>query len=202
MSTPFIHVQEINLPRFDAQRQREGRGIVLGGRENRPVTASVGTFLVSQTSRGGQIVLNMKTNLILAAVFALALLFCGGCASTANPPKHDLAKLQGTWIGHEVDGPPGECRMTISGDSLKAQAAGQDESYAAKLILAPGASPKQADLLIADCSAPQYIHKTAKMIYKIEGKTLTIAGHEPGDETAPTGFERDGQSRVFVFTRQ
>jgi uncharacterized protein (TIGR03067 family) len=144
----------------------------------------------------------MKTNLTLAAVFALALLFCGGCASTANPPKSDLSTLQGTWIGHEVDGPPGECRMTISGDSLKAQAAGQDESYAAKLILAPGTSPKQADLLIEDCSAPQYIHKTAKMIYKIEGKTLTIAGHEPGDETVPTGFERDGRSRVFVFARQ
>jgi len=111
----------------------------------------------------------MKTNLIMAAVPTLALLFCGRCASTANPPKSDLSTLQGTWIGHEVDGPPGECRMTISGDSLKAQAAGQDESYAAKLIPAPGTSPKQADLLVEACSAPQYIHKTAKMIYKIEG---------------------------------
>jgi uncharacterized protein (TIGR03067 family) len=92
--------------------------------------------------------------------------------------------------------------MTISGDSLKAQAPGHDGSYAAKLIPTAGTSPKQAYLLIEDCPVPQYIHKTAKMIYKIEGKTLTIAGHEPGDETVPTGFDRDGRSRVFVFTRQ
>jgi uncharacterized protein (TIGR03067 family) len=92
--------------------------------------------------------------------------------------------------------------MTISGDSLKAKAAGQDEWYTATLIAAPGTSPKQADLLIEDCPAPQYIQKRAKMIYKIEGKTLTIAGHEPGDETVPTGFQRDGRSRVFVFQKQ
>lgn len=144
----------------------------------------------------------VKTSLTLAAVFALVLLFCGGCASTAHPPKSDLSTLQGTWIGHEVDGPPGECRMTISGDSLRAQAGGQDEWYTAKLILNPSTSPKQADLLIEDCPVPQYIQRRAKMIYKIEGKTLTFAGHEPGDETVPTGFERDGRSRVFVFSRQ
>jgi uncharacterized protein (TIGR03067 family) len=85
---------------------------------------------------------------------------------------------------------------------LKAQVTGQDETYAAKLILAPGTNPKQADLLIEDCPTPQYIQKRAKMTYRIEGKTLTLVGHEPGDETVPTGFERDGRSRVFVFTRQ
>jgi uncharacterized protein (TIGR03067 family) len=146
-------------------------------------------------------VLNMKTNLILTAVFALALLFCGGCASTANPPKTDLSTLQGTWIGHEVDGPPGECRMTISGDSLKFQGARQEESYAGKLTLTPSTSPKRADVLIQDCPVPQYIQKTGKVIYKIEGKTLTLAGNEPGNEAAPTKFETN-PARVFVFTKQ
>jgi len=148
-------------------------------------------------------VLNMKTNLnlnlTLAAVFALALFSCGGCASTT---KHDLSTLQGTWIGHEVDGPPGECRMTISGESVKFKGVRQEEWYAARLTLTPSTSPKQADCLVEDCGAPQYIHKMAKVIYKTEGKTLTLAGNEPGNEAVPTGFEPNVGARVFVFTRQ
>ena len=92
--------------------------------------------------------------------------------------------------------------MTISGDSLKFHGARQEEWYAAKLTLTPSTSPKRADCLIEDCGAPQYIHKMAKAIYKMEGKTLTLAGNEPGDEAAPTGFETKNRSRVFVFTRQ
>ncbi len=112
--------------------------------------------------------------------------------------------LQGTWIGHEVDGPPGECRMTISGDSLKFQGARQEEWYDAKLIVLPNTSPKQADVMIQNCSAPQYNGKTAKAIYKLERKALTIAATEPGDGSLPAGFERKAASRarVFLFEKQ
>ncbi len=92
--------------------------------------------------------------------------------------------------------------MTITGDSLKFQGARQDEWYAAKLKLIPNTNPKQADVLIEDCSVPKYKQKTAKAIYRIEGKTLTIAANEPGDEAMPAGFERSNRSRVFVFNRQ
>jgi uncharacterized protein (TIGR03067 family) len=138
----------------------------------------------------------MKTNLAVAA-FVVVLVLCGGCASTSS---HGLSRLQGTWIGHEIDGRSGECRMTISGDSLKFQGA-QQEWYDAKLALIPRTSPNQADVLVKDCPAPQYIQKTAKAVYKLEGKTLTIAAHEPGDETLPTGFEKDNRTRIFVFSR-
>jgi uncharacterized protein (TIGR03067 family) len=143
----------------------------------------------------------MKTNLSSAVIPMLALSFLCGCAS---PPKRDLSNLQGTWGGQEVGGPPGECRMTIAGDALKFQGARSEEWYAAKLIMKPSADPKQADILIEDCPAPKYIQKMAKAIYRVDGKTLTIAANEPGDESLPSGFERNATSRarVFVFSRQ
>ncbi len=139
----------------------------------------------------------MKTILALA-VTSMGILFVTGCASTS---KHDPASLQGSWVGHEIEGSPGECRMTITGDTLKFQGARQEEWYAAKLTLFPTTTPKQADVLIQDCSAPQYVNKTAKAIYRIEGKTMTIAANEPGDDARPMGFERTNRSRVFVFER-
>ena len=86
--------------------------------------------------------------------------------------------------------------MTIAGDALKFQGARSEEWYAAKLIMKPGTNPKQADILIENCSAPQYIKKMAKAIYKVDGKTLTIAANEPGDQSLPTGFERNATSRA------
>jgi len=134
-------------------------------------------------------------------MLTLALSFLCGCAS---PGKRDLSRLQGNWAGQEVGGPTGECRMTIAGDSLKFQGARPEEWYAAKLILKESTNPRQADILIENCPAPQYVGKTAKGIYKLEGKTLTVPACEPGDESLPDGFERNGTSRarVFVFNRQ
>ncbi len=91
--------------------------------------------------------------------------------------------------------------MTITGDTLKFQGARQEEWYAAKLTLFPTTTPKQADVLIQDCSAPRYVNKTAKAIYRIEGKTMTIAANDPGNDARPMGFERINQSRVFGFER-
>lgn len=126
--------------------------------------------------------------------------FLCGCAS---PGKRELSRFQGTWVGHEISGPTGDCRMTVVGDSLKFQGAQPQEWYAAKFIPNPNAAPNEADVLIQDCPAPQYIGKTAKGIYRLEGKTLTIAANEPGDDSRPTGFDRNATSRarVFVFTR-
>ncbi len=94
--------------------------------------------------------------------------------------------------------------MTIEGNSLRFQGARPEEWYAAKFFLKPEAKPKEADVVIENCPAPQYNGKTAKGIYKFEGKTLTIAANEPGDNSRPTGFDRNraSQARVFVFTRE
>ena len=72
------------------------------------------------------------------------------------------------------------------------------------MTLNPKAQPKQAMILIGECAFPKYVNQTAKAIYKLEGKSLTIAHNGPGNEAVPTAFERDlaAQTRAFAFTRQ
>jgi uncharacterized protein (TIGR03067 family) len=143
----------------------------------------------------------MKTNHVLSIFVALAISSLCACVSTS---KHALSALQGAWVGQEVAGPPGNCRMSISGDSLKFQGARPEEWYTARLTIHRETAPKQADILIEDCSFQKYAGKIAKGIYKLEDKTLTIAACEPGDESVPTGFERGvgSRARVFVFKKQ
>jgi uncharacterized protein (TIGR03067 family) len=143
----------------------------------------------------------MKQYVTMAAVLALASLMWSGCATA---PKHGMSALQGTWVGKELGGQMGECRMTVSGDSVKVQSTQGNEWYAGKLALIEGTSPKQAVLLVEGCNDPQYVNKTSRVIYKLEGDTLTLAGCEPGFDTVPTAFESSeaGRSRGFVFTRQ
>ena len=148
-----------------------------------------------------------KTSLITAAVIILA----AGTTTIAVKASHEAqaadktdAALQGTWLGTETGGPAGECRMTVTGDTLKFQGARPQEWYEGKLTLAQNTTPKQVVILITDCPVPQYKNTTANTIYKIEGQTLTIAGNEPGNAAWPTGFERSAtnQVRVFVFHKQ
>jgi len=150
-----------------------------------------------------------KTAVIITSAIVLA-----GCGSTiavrdalgsqAAASAESEPALQGTWIGQEVGGPQGECRLTVSGNSIKFQGARAEEWYEATITLKPKASPKRATALIERCPAPQYVHKTTNFLYKIEGKTLTLAGNEPGSEKEPTAFERnpDNPVRTFVFNKQ
>jgi uncharacterized protein (TIGR03067 family) len=126
-----------------------------------------------------------------------------GSSQAATSAESEPA-LQGTWVGQEVGRPQGECRLIVSGNSIKFQGARAEEWYEATITLRPKANPKRAAVLIERCSAPQYVNKTANFIYKIEGKTLTLAGSEPGSEMEPTGFEPnpDNPVRTFVLSRQ
>ena len=137
---------------------------------------------------------------LAAAVLAAVLLYCG-CAST---PKNEQAQLQGNWVGEEIGGEPGPCRMTLEGDTIKFQGAQRQDWYVGTLTIDPKAHPNQALLLIADCGVRQYVNKTARAIYKLDGKTLTLASHEPGNDSMPTAFGHDAasQTRAFVFTRR
>ena len=148
-----------------------------------------------------------KSSVITAAIIILA----AGTTTIAVKTSHGAqavdkpeTALQGTWLGHETGGPPGQCSMTITGDTMKFQGAIPQEWYEAKLTLTPNTSPKQATILITDCGFPQYKNKTSNAIYKIEGKTLTIAVNEPGDVAVPTGFERSAvsQTRLMVLSKQ
>jgi uncharacterized protein (TIGR03067 family) len=148
-----------------------------------------------------------KTSVITAAIIILA----AGITTIAVNTSHGAqaadkpeTALQGTWLGRETGAPPGQCSMTITGDAMKFQGAIPQEWYEAKLTLTPNTTPKQATILITECGFPQYKNKTTNAIYKIEGKTLTIAINEPGNAAVPTGFERSAvsQTRVMVFSKQ
>ena len=143
----------------------------------------------------------MKITCALAILVVLSGLLCGGCggSSKANPKE-----LEGTWIGQELEGVKGECRMTVSGNRMKYQGAPTSEWYSATLILYQSTSPKQAVVHIEECGFPQYVNKDARAIYKLESNTLTIAVNEPGVDVTPTGFQRSttNRSRVFVFNKQ
>ena len=143
----------------------------------------------------------MSKNFMWAAVVVVGILVSCGCAST---PKRDLSRMQGTWVGKEIGGEKGECRTTIEGDTIKFQGAQPQEWYVGTLTLNPKLKPKQAMLLIQTCAFPKYVNQTAKAIYRLEGKSLTIAHNGPGNEAVPTAFKRDlaAQTRAFAFTRQ
>lgn len=150
-----------------------------------------------------------KTAVIITCAIVLA---CGGTTIAVRAALGSQAAagaqiepaLQGTWVGQEIRRSQEECRLTVSGNSIKFQRARDEEWYEATITLRPKAKQKRAAVLIERCSAPQYVNKTANFIYKIEGKTLTLAGSEPGSEKEPTAFEpnRDNPVRTFVLNKQ
>jgi len=151
----------------------------------------------------------MKTAVIITSAIVLAsggttIALRAALGSQAAASAESEPALQGTWVGQEFGRPQGECRLIVSGNSIKFQGARAEEWYEATITLRPKANPKRAAVLIERCSAPQYVNKTANFIYKIEGKTLTLAGSEPGSEKEPTAFEPnpDNPVRTFVFNKQ
>jgi hypothetical protein len=112
----------------------------------------------------------MKTAVIITSAIVLA--GCGitiavraALGSQAAASAESEPALQGTWVGQEVGGPQGECRLTVSGNSIKFQGARAEEWYEATITLKPKASPKRAAALIERSPAPQYVNKTTNCIY-------------------------------------
>ena len=150
-----------------------------------------------------------KTAVIITSAIVLAgggntIAVRAAWGSQATASAESEPALQGTWVGQEVGRPQGEYRLTVSGNSIRFQGARAEEWYEATITLKPKTSPKRVAALIERCPAPQYVNKTTNFIYKIEGKTLTLAGNEPGSEKEPTAFERnpDNPVRTFVFKKQ
>ena len=153
--------------------------------------------------------MKIKTAVIITIVVivggggtAIAVKAAHGSTTTASAGSD--AALQGTWVGQETGRRQGEIHLTVSGNSMKFQGASAEEWYEATLTLKTDANPKQAVARVEKCPFQQYVGKTANFIYKIEGKTLTLAGTEPGSDDSPTGFEPspDNRVRVFVLSKQ
>jgi uncharacterized protein (TIGR03067 family) len=142
------------------------------------------------------------------AVLALSVLEPHGTvrAQTPSPlaaaPANELAPLQGAWQGVEVGG-EGEvqCRLKIEGSKVRFERADKKEWYVGTITLPAGKNPKQLMANIAECSHPEVVGKVAMAIYKLEGGTLTLAGHPPGDPEAPRSFEGDDTTRTFVLKK-
>jgi len=121
-----------------------------------------------------------------------------------TPPDQNrttqAGELEGTWVGHELDGPEGNWTFKITADKVSVTGVGQ-EWYKGALTVDESASPKQADFRIEQCFAPDGVGLTSLSIYKIEGNTFTLAANEPGAETRPTEFVREPNARVFVLTK-
>jgi RNA polymerase sigma factor (sigma-70 family) len=102
--------------------------------------------------------------------------------------KPDLTALQGTWVGQET-GIPGQATIVINGLTLEFRGADSMEWYKGTFSLLKNTNPRQVAIVIADCPDPEYVGKTARAIFKLEGDTFTVAGNEPGNPSLPASFD-------------
>jgi RNA polymerase sigma factor (sigma-70 family) len=112
----------------------------------------------------------------------------------------DMTTLQGTWVGQEI-GAPGQATIVVNGSVLEFRGADRIEWYKATFSLQKNTTPKQALITIADCPRPDYVGKSTRVIYKLEGDTFTVAGNEPGDPSLPESFDAS-TARKFVLKKQ
>ncbi len=113
----------------------------------------------------------------------------------------DMAILQGTWSGQEIGAGPGLATVVINGSTLEFRGVTAPEWYKATFSLRGDTTPKQALITIADSPDPQYIGKTAQVIYQLKGGTFTVAGNEPGDPSLPASLDAP-TARRFVLKKQ
>jgi uncharacterized protein (TIGR03067 family) len=139
----------------------------------------------------------MKNTIMI--VLCAAAIFASGC-STLH--KSDSANLQGTWSGREIGATPETPRQLVfSGKQFDYRGASPDDWGKGTFTLREDTQPKQFLVTLTECGPAQYIRKTCCMIYKIEDGVLIVAANEPGNPSAPLGFEARG-SRHMVFKKE
>jgi len=128
----------------------------------------------------------------------LSLLLMSGCATLE--PAEKVTELEGTWIGSPVDSPEANCLLVFSKNRAIVGLPGGWLRGTFQLNTA--ASPKQIDMIIEQCYPKDYVGKTDRGIYKLDGNTLTMAGPEPGTATRPTSFQEEQGVMIVVLTKQ
>jgi hypothetical protein len=119
----------------------------------------------------------------------------------SKPHKSETSVLEGTWRGHEIGGrTAGTCSLILRGSNLEFHGADTNEWYKARFA-AYDTTPKQLVVVITDCPFAQYIGRTGYAIYKLQDGKFTLTGNEPGELTAPSGFDAPG-ARKLVFEPQ
>ncbi len=117
----------------------------------------------------------------------------------------DLPSLQGVWVGEggrQGGGPSGQWRLAVTNDTVRVEGPGSGQWYAGTFTLRSNTLPTQGELVITDCPARDYVGKTSKAIFKLEGKTLTFAAREPGDPVMPASFEPNQTGTLVVILKK
>lgn len=133
----------------------------------------------------------MRKSALWLAV-GLSLGFAPAPLPRPESKKHDLKKLQGTWVrvlctqgGQQVPIPPTPpgfplaLQVVISGDCMTYLHAGSVQSEWAITLMSPGKGPKVFDVKGVRATAGQY-----RGVYRLEGDTLTLCSH-------PSSAEKD-----------
>jgi len=151
----------------------------------------------------GSLKLMAWTKAKTTVAFAVGILLTAGTTAlllTQISRKPDMNALQGTWAGQET-GVPGVATIVVNGSTLEFRGADPAEWYKATFFLERNGTPKQAVITIADSPEPQYVGKTTRVIYKLQGDTFTVAGNEPGDPSPPANFDAP-TARKFVLKKK
>ena len=132
-------------------------------------------------------------------LFVVAVVL-GGCGYGGGGGT--LTELEGSWLGYEVDGYPGDWSFIITGTHLDATGAATGEWYNGTMTLNTTTDPKHMDVTIEECDYQEFIGKQSLGIYTLEGDILTMASNGPGDTTRASSFVPGQGARVFIFTKQ
>ena len=121
-------------------------------------------------------------------------------ADSTKLQKSDTTVLQGTWGGQEIGvDAKGASSLVVQGSKFEFHSADGNEWYKATFS-AYDTAPKQLVIVITDCPFADYVGRTAYAIYQFQDGVLTMTGNEPGNLTAPAGFDAPG-ARKMVFKR-
>ena len=119
-------------------------------------------------------------------------------SDSTKPVKSETSALRGAWRGREIGGrSAGTVSLLLQESTLEFHGADTNEWYKATFSLYD-TSPKQLVAVITDCPAPDYIGKTTYAIYQVQDGSLTLTGNEPGNPSAPAGFDAPGSRKLVL----
>jgi len=110
------------------------------------------------------------------------------------------AELSGTWTGTDDTGEPYTFFFTSTNWSLTNDIG--DNWHEGTYTFNDNSKPKQIDLFFTNSAENQFIEKTALYIYKIEKKTLTLTGSDPGNNYRPSEFSEGGATQTFIVVNE
>jgi uncharacterized protein (TIGR03067 family) len=122
-------------------------------------------------------------------------------SKASSAAKSSPESLQGSWKGKEIDGNgDGPVSLKVDGNRFEFHGADENEWYKGTFTIHDDADPHQFLALIAECPNQDFIGKTSKAIYRLQGSKLMLAARMPGSDQAPADFN-DSESRKFELSK-